>query len=138
MKRILPSVFAIAALLLTGSVFAQTGSGTTDQTGTTAPSYQSPPPADQGNGTGAQPATDTPSQPASDTTASDTTSEPAAAPAPADTGSSKPASEAGTAGHSGSLPATASNNPLMALIGVLALGAFAILLVVRRRGAAQS
>jgi LPXTG-motif cell wall-anchored protein len=127
MKRILLAVFGIAALALAGSVFAQTGSGTTDQPGSTAPSYQSPPPADQGSGTDAQPATDTTSQPAA-----------APAPAPADPGSSTPPSEAGTARHSGSLPATASNNPLLALIGVLALGAFTILLVVRRRGAAQS
>ena len=127
MKRILLAVFGIAALALAGSVFAQTGSGTTDQPGSTAPSYQSPPPADQGSGTGAQPATDTTSQSAA-----------APAPAPADTGSSTSPGEAGTTGHSKSLPATASNNPLLALIGVLALGAFTILLVVRRRGAAQS
>lgn len=129
MKRILLAVFGIAALALAGSVFAQTGSGTTDQPGSTAPTYQPPPPADQGSGTGAQPATDT-------------TSQPAAAPAPtpmqAGTGSSNAPGEAGTTSHSGKLPATASNNPLLALIGVLALGAFTILLVVRRRGAAQS
>jgi len=130
MKRILLTVFGIAALALAGSTFAQTGSGTTDQQGTTAPSYQSPPPAGQGDGTGTQPV---PAQPATDTT-----SQPDAATAPADTGSSAPPREASTSGHSGSLPATASNNPLMALIGVLALGAFTILLIVRRRGAAQS
>jgi LPXTG-motif cell wall-anchored protein len=129
MKRILLTVFGIAALALAGSAFAQTGSGATDQQGTTAPSYQ-PPPAGQGDGSGTQPA---PAQPATDTT-----SQPDTAAAPADTGSSAPPREATTSGRSGSLPATASNNPLMALIGVLALGAFTILLVVRRRGAARS
>ena len=127
MRRTFLAVFGIAALALAGSVFAQTGSGTTDQTGSTAPAYQPPPPADPAGGTGAQPATDTTSQPAA-----------APAPAPAGTGSSSSPGEAGTAAHAGKLPATASNNPLLALIGVLALGAFTILLVVRRRGSAQS
>ena len=130
MKRILLTVIGIAALALAGSVFAQTGSSASDQQGTTAPSYQSPPPAEQGDSTGAQPAQTQP--------ATDTTSQSGSAAAPADTGSTAPSSESGTSDHSKSLPATASNNPLMALIGVLALGAFTILLVVRRRGAARS
>jgi LPXTG-motif cell wall-anchored protein len=40
--------------------------------------------------------------------------------------------------HSGTLPATASQNPLMAVIGALSLAAFTILLVARRRGADNS
>jgi LPXTG-motif cell wall-anchored protein len=130
MKRLLLAVVGIVALALAGNAIAQTGSGTTDQTGTTAPTYQTPPPAPQGDSSGTQPGSTPP--------AADAAPQPNSAPAPIETGSSTPPREASTSGRPGSLPATASNDPLMALIGVLALGAFTILLVVRRRGAAKS
>jgi LPXTG-motif cell wall-anchored protein len=129
MKRILLTVFSIAALAMAGSVIAQTNSGTTDQSGSTATADQ-PPPSGQGDSTGS-PAGSTPP-------ATDTTSPSDAAAAPADSAPSTSPKEASSPSRSGSLPATASNNPLMALIGVLALGAFTILLVFRRRGTARS
>ena len=130
MKRILLTVFSIAVLAVEGSVIAQTNPGTTDQPGTTQPADQSPPPSGQGDSTGSTAGSTPP--------ATDTAAQPAAAPVPADSPSSSSPKEASNPGRSGSLPATASNNPLMALIGVLALGAFTILLVFRRRGAARS
>src|SRR5262245_32211311 len=129
MKRFLLIVLGIAALVTASSVFAQSGSGKTNPPGATAPTNQPTPPAGQG---------DTPSAPTGQTPATDTTAPPAAGtPVQADTGSAT-SGAAPAAHHATSMPATASNSPLMVVIGIVALLAFTILVVVRRRGAMRT
>jgi LPXTG-motif cell wall-anchored protein len=132
MKRILLTVSGIVALTLAmtlaGSVYAQTGAGAGDQPAA-AQTVQTPPPGGSADNPGAR---------SGQVPATDTTSPSSAAPVQAQADAPVPAKDAGSSKHEGPLPATASDSPLMALIGVLALGAFTILLVVRRRGTANS
>lgn len=131
MKRTFLSMVGIAMLAAFGNLMAQTptGSTTPDQPAVAAPSQTAPgTPVLQQDSPGTQPGSP----------ADDTTSQPAAAQPAPDSGARAATGTAGHATHSGNLPATASNNPLMALLGAVALAAFTILLVVRRSGPARS
>ena len=109
MNRNLVAVVVTVLLGLGGLAIAQTGTGDTVQPGTPSnPSYTDP---------AAQPAGDSQA-----TAAPAAPSDPSAASEPAP----KPAA---ATGETKALPATAGSNPLMITVGVLALLAFATLLV---------
>lgn len=121
MKRTLLTLLSIAVLSAAGSLcFAQTDPGTAGQPGVSEPaSATAGTPVIQDNPSGTQQGSTPPSS-------------------PPDAASPTGDEAAGKAAHSGTLPATASQNPLMAVIGALSLAAFTFLLVARRRGADQS
>ena len=122
MNRNLVAVVVTVLLGLGGLALAQTGTGDTVQPGTPGnPSYTDP---------AAQPA----AQPAGDSQA---TAAPAAQAEPSAAAEPAPHPAAATA-DTKALPATAGSNPLMITIGVLALLAFATLLVRATRRVSRS
>jgi LPXTG-motif cell wall-anchored protein len=121
MKRTFLTLLCIATLSMVGAVcFAQTDSASTGQPGVNEPA---PAPA------GTPVIQDSPSG-----------TQQGSAPPPSNSDVTPPTGDeaAGKAAQSGTLPATASQNPLMAVIGALSLAAFTFLLVARRRGADNS
>jgi LPXTG-motif cell wall-anchored protein len=134
MKRTFLSLFVIAVMAAFGSVMAQTGTNAPDQPAAAMPSSTaSGTPVVQQDSPGTQPGT-----PAGDTVSQPATEKPATDQPATDTGTPAASGTAGRATRTGKLPATASNNPLLALLGVVSLAAFTILLVVRRRGDVRS